>query len=166
MARVSDVATQVSADGVLTITVNGFDPIVIDPADYDAATRRHAMAHGFKQKYVDASALGASASLGEKHAAIMAVVQWHREGGPWNRVAGSGEGTGGDGLLVRAVMEYADLTRDQAITQVSGMDKPTQHAMRVSDDLAPIIRRLKEADDRKSAPKVDTSALLAKLRGA
>lgn len=164
MARVSDIATNVSAEGVLTITVQGFDPITIDPATYDEATRRHAMAHGFKQKYVDSAALGANATLAEKHRAIMALVNHHRDGGAWNRVGGNGDGTSGDGLLVRAIQKVYGLDRETAIAQVAGWDKPTQHAIRTSPDVAPTIAELKAADDKKAAPKVDVSAVLAGLR--
>lgn len=165
MARISEIATNVSDEGVLTITLNDGGPaIVIDPATYAAATQRAAMAYGFKQKYVDAAALGKTATIGEKRRAIMALVNHHRDGGAWNRVGGNGDGTSGDGLLVRAIQVYAGITRDAAIAQVAGWDKPTQHAMRTHADIAPIVARIKAEDDKATAPRVDVSSVLAGLR--
>lgn len=164
MARESDIATNVSPEGILTITVSGFPTIKIDPADYAETTRLHAMAHGFKQKYVDAAALGKDATLAEKHEAIMAIVDHHRDGGAWNRTGG-GDGSGGDGLLVKAVMEFAGIDRDTARAQVKGWDKKTQAAMRANPEIAPIIARIKAAEDKKAAASIDTGAQLAILRG-
>ena len=165
MARVPDIATEVSADGVLSITVAGFKPIVVDPATYTEATRRHAMAHGFKQKYVDAAALGAEASLGEKYEAIMAIVTHHREGGAWNRAGGAGDGTSGDGLLVKAVQQAFGLDRETARGQVKGWDKKTQAAMRAVPEIKAEIDKIKAAGDKRTAGAVDTSSALAALRG-
>lgn len=166
MARVSDIATDVSEAGVLTIEVRGFAPIIIDPDTYAAATRRHAMAHGFKQKYVDAAALGADASLAEKHEAIMAIVAHHRDGGAWNRVGGAGDGTSGDGLLVKAIQQAFGLDRDTARAQVKGWDKKTQAAMRAVPEIKAAIDAIKAADDKRAASTVDVSAALAGLRKA
>lgn len=165
MARESDVATEVSAEGVLTITVRGFAPVTIDPATYTEATRRQAMAHGFKQKYVDAAALGAEATLAEKHEAIMALVNHHREGGAWNRVGGAGDGTFGDGLLVKAIQQAFGLDRDTARAQVKGWDKKTQAAMRNVPEIKAEIDKIKAEDYKRKAGTVDTSAALAALRG-
>lgn len=165
MATDSAISTKVD-NGQLTITVHGFAPIVIDPADYPAELVNYAALHGFKQKYVDGAALGKGATLTEKHAAIMAIVEHHQTTGEWNRVGG-GDGTSGDGLLVRALMEAAGLGRDEARTAVGQMDKATQAAMRKDAEIAPIIARIKlEKPLPKASATVDTGSLLAKLRAA
>lgn len=163
MARDSIITTDITSDNRLTITVQGFPTIVIDPAGYNDEARQAAMLHGFKQKYADKAALGADASPAEKHAAIMRMVQWHRDGGDWNMTA-SGDGTSGDGLLCRAIMEATGIDRDAAREAVGAMDKKTQAAMRASAELAPIIARIRA---EKPAPKVaaiDATSLLAGLR--
>ena len=143
MARIDATVVSTIDNGVLTITVQGFDPIRVDPTDYPNELVEFAALHGLKQRYVDAAALGAGSTPGEKHAAIMALVTHHRDTGEWARVAGAGSGAGGDGLLVRAVMEVFGLDRDTARAQVGAMDKKTQHALRSAPELAPVIARLR-----------------------
>ena len=151
-------------NGILTITVSGHPAIVIDPADYPAELVSYAALHGFKQKYADAAALGAEATPAEKHAAIKALVDHHRDTGDWNRT-GAGDGTSGDGLLVRAVMEFNGMERDAAREAVATLDKATQAAMRASPELEPIIRRIKmERPAPKAKVGVDTAGLLAQLK--
>lgn len=166
MAR-ADSVVQTSVDnGCLTITVAGFAPIVIDPSECPRALLEHAALHGFKQKYVDAAALGAEATPREKYGAITALVLHHQETGEWNR-NGAGDGTSGDGLLIRALMEAAGIDRDTARTAVSGMDKKVQAAMRASDELRPIIARIRaERPAPKASASVDVAGLLAGLRQA
>lgn len=132
-------------NGTLTITVTGHPPILIDPTDYPPALNDYAALHGFKQRYVDAAALGADATDTDKYKAILALVDHHRATGEWSRV-GTGTGTGGsDGLLIRALMEYAGIDRDTARTRVAPLDRKTQDALRRSPELAPIIARLRTA---------------------
>jgi hypothetical protein len=107
---------------------------------------------------VDAAALGADATPAEKHAAITALVDHHATTGEWRR-NGQGDGTTGDGLLVRAIMEYHGMDRDAARTAVAGLDKKTQAALRASAELSPIIERLRVARTPKAS--VDVSAILA-----
>ena len=136
------------SDGILTIDVTGKPVIRIDPADYPDALRDYAALHGFKQKYTDAAALGAGASDAEKYDAIMAVITHHRTTG--------------------AVMEAYGLDRDTARTQVAAIDKKTQAAMRASDELAPIIARLRtEKKPRAATPDAlnAAQAAMAALRG-
>ncbi len=155
-------------NGVLTIDVTGCARITVDPSDYPASLIDYAALHGFKQKYTDAAALGAGASDAEKYDAIMAVVTHHRTTGEWNRTPGAGDGASGDGLLVRAVMEAYGLDRDTARTQVAAIDKKTQAAMRGSDELAPIIARLRTEKKPKAATPDALSAAqaaMAALRG-
>lgn len=157
------IATTVT-NGVLAITVAGFPTIRIDPDTLGASLVAEAALHGFKQKYVDKAALGAGATQQEKYEAIWRLVDHHAGGGDWNMVA-TGDGTSGDGLLVRALMEVAELDRDAARVAVGAMDKPTQHAMRQSPEIAPIIARMRA---EKPAPRavagVDTAGLLAALK--
>lgn len=154
--------TKVIDNGILTITVSGFSPFVVDPENLPRELVNHAALHGFGQKYGDAASLSKGATLAEKHAAIMAVVNHHAETGEWNR-KGGGDGTTGDGLLVSAIMEFESIDRDAARLLVSRMDKKLQAKMRAAPQLKAIIDRIKT----ERAPKVDTSfdaaAILAAL---
>lgn len=164
MARIDATVVSTIDNGVLTIVVQGFDPIRVDPTDYPNELVEYAALHGLKQRYVDAAALGSGSTPDEKHAAIMALVTHHRDTGEWARVAGAGSGAGGDGLLVRAVMEVFGLDRDTARAQVGAMDKKTQAGLRASPELAPVIARLRVA----KAPRVtvDTRAAVADAMAA
>jgi len=155
--------TSVSPSGELTIDMEGFPIIRVDPAEYTADCRRQAMAHGFKQKYVDAAALGKDATPAEKYAAITAIREHHLNGGAWNRTGG-GDGTGGDSLLVKGIMAAFGLDRDTAREQVTGWDKKTQAAMRAIPEIKAAIDAAKAADDKRAGSGVDTSAAMAALR--
>lgn len=164
MARTDATVQTVIENGVLTITVQGFDPIAVRAEDYPNDFVEYGFLHGMKQRYVDAAALGAGSTPAEKHAAIMALVNHNRDTGEWSRVGAAGSGAGGDGLLVRAVMEVFGLDRDTARTQVGAMDKKTQAGLRASPELAPVIARLRVA----KAPRVtvDTRAAVADAMAA
>ena len=160
-------------NGVLTIIVEGFAPIMIDPADYPSELVDHAALHGFAHKYGDAGALSAGATNAEKHAAIMLVVQHHQDTGEWNR-KGGGDGSGtGDGLLVAALVEWTNgpecpdgqpaLDRASARAVVGAMPKPTQRAMRGAEPLASIIARIKTARAPKTPMGFDAASVLAGL---
>ena len=88
MARDSEVSKTITDEGVLVITVRGFDPVWIDPANYTDKCRNAAMLHGFAQKYIDATALGKYAQPEEKYDAMTALVNHHKNGGDLNRSRG------------------------------------------------------------------------------
>jgi hypothetical protein len=161
------------ADGCLSVAVAGTDdgfgnPVswIVNPALLDPAIREAAMLHGLKQKLCDAAALGKDATPAEKVEAIRAVhaALTDPEAPTWNRKAG--DGTSGDGLLVRALQRVAGLDRDAARKAVAGMDKKTQAAMLREPEVAVVVAELKAADAaRQPAPVgVDTQGLLARLR--
>jgi len=151
-------------NGRLSITVEGFDPLVIDRDAYPEHIGDYAALHGLKQKLGDAMAIerdpdtGRSATPAQKHAAMMRVHE-SLLAGEWNRRA-EGDGTGTDGLLVRALVEFTGHPIEAVRATVAGWDKRTQAAMRGDENLVHIINRLRVA----RAPKgVDTGALLAGL---
>lgn len=165
MARDSEVSKTITEDGVLVITVRGFGPVRIDPANCTDECRQSAMLHGFTQKYVDATALGKDASLEEKYNAMMVLVDHHRDGGDWNRTRGDGTGTSGTNLLIPALMEYAGIDRATAVATVAQLNKSAQYAYRNSPELLPIVERLKAEQNRTpAAAAIDVSAKLAALK--
>lgn len=166
MARDSDVSTHIDDEAqTLTITVKGYAPIIVNPDQYPAELVAYAALHGFKQKYVDASALSAGSSLADKHAAIMKVVEHHKTTGAWNR-NNQGDGTAGDGLLLRAIMAFDGCDKETARALVGKMDKKMQAKMRASAELKPIIERLRAEREPKPTPGFDASSVLAQLRKA
>lgn len=162
MARTPLISAMID-NGILTIATEGHPAIMVDPADMPEALNAYAALHGYKQRIVDAAAKGPEATPAEKYAAMKAVYDHMFKSGEWSRV-GAGDGTSGDGLLARAIMEATGVDRDAARAAVAGMDKSTQYAMRMSDELAPIIARLRVA--RAPKPKaggIDVAAALAAI---
>lgn len=149
-------------NGLLTITVTGFAPFIIDPDNLPRELVNHAALHGFAQKYGDAAALSKGATLAEKYAAIKTVIDHHAETGEWNR-KGSGDGTTGDGLLVAAIMEFQACDRDTARGLVAKMDKKLQAQMRATPELKTIIDRIKTERAPKTPAGFDLTATLAAL---
>ena len=165
MARDSEVSKTITEDGVLVITVRGFGPVRIDPANCTDECRQSSMIHGYTQKYDYSTALGKDASLEEKYNAMMVLVGHHRDGGDWNRTRGDGTGTSGMNLLIPALMEYAGIDQATAVAQVAKLDKSAQYAWRNCKELLPIVERLKAAQNRTpAAAAIDVSAKLAALK--
>lgn len=135
-------------------------------AQLDAETKLRLMAHGLKQKTIDAGAIprdeqtGRSASLADKIAASMVVFgrvarnQWTapREGG-----------SGGRGsLLLRALMRLQPAkSREELAMWLAQKSKTEQAALRASAKIAPIIEQIKA--ETVGAIEVDTDALMAEL---
>lgn len=166
--RPTPVVASLIDNGILTITVQGFDPIRVDPDAMPASLNAYAALHGYKQKLMDAAAIerdettGRPAAPDAKYKAIRAVIDHMLETGEWNRTGG-GDGSG-DGLLVSALMEYLGQDAETVRATVATWDKRTQAAMRADPNLAPIIARLRIARDAKNAKGVDTAALLASMK--
>lgn len=164
MAKDADVMGKIE-NGTLTMIVKGFPPVVIDPAEHSEDCRLNALLRGYKDKYANATALGAGATLQEQYDAMTALIDHHRNGGDWNRTRGDGTGTSGTNLLIPALMEYTGIDRATAVATVAGLDKSAQYAYRNSPELLPIVERLKAAQNRTPAGVViDVSANLTALK--
>lgn len=161
MARKDSIVSTDIDNGRLFITVEG-TTLTVDPADYPQAFIDYAALHGMKQAIVDAAALGADSTPAMKLAAIKAKLARWADSGEW-AARKAGDGTTGDGLLVRAVMEFQGVDRETAQGLVGQMDKKLQAAMRASPQLAPIIERIKTERVSRKAPAVDVAAILAGL---
>lgn len=162
MKRAEAAVTTAIDNGILTVTVAGFAPFVCDPAALPDAIRDYAALHGIKQKLVDAAALsvvdGIRPTNKDKHDAIAGV--WDSiQSGVWNRRA-EGDGSGSDGLLVRALMAVTGQDRETVRETVAGWTKAEQSAMRSDPLIAPIIATMK----LEKAGKVNTSSLLEALK--
>ncbi len=178
MAQRSTVSTEIRRDNegtpmALVITVDGHEPIIVNPATLALDIQREAIVHGLKQKLIDAAALerdehGRPASATDKYNAILAVYNriTDEEDPQWNGRA-EGDGTSGAGLLVRAVAEATGQSVADVADVVKGWDKKTQAAMRADSTIKPIIDRMKAEMEAKRATAakatVDTGALLQGL---
>jgi len=150
-----------SIDGdAVIIAVTGHADVRVSLAGLHADIVTRAALHGLSQKLGDAGALSAGASDAERYEAIRAVAD-HLEqaacGEDWNRKA-TGDGSGGDGLLVRALVELGG-ERDAVKAKVAAMDKKTQAAVRALPQVADIIARMKAPKN----PAIGANALAALL---
>lgn len=164
MAKI--IETSVTDAGALVI-VTPAGTIMVNPANLSAEVRDAALLHGLKQKICDAAALerdpatGRSATPEDKYKAMRAVAD-RLHAGEWN-ARGEGDGSGGDGLLVRALAKVTGRPVDEIRPEVTKWDKKTQAAMRADPNIAPVIAELRAAADANKAKGVDTSVLLARI---
>ena len=147
---------------VLTITTDGQPDIRIDLKDLAPAIADRAALHGLSQKIGDAASSKTNdAERYEAMAAVAAHIADANDGDDWNRKP-AGDGSGGDGLLVRALVELTGAPRDAIRAKVGAMSKKDQAALRASEPVAGVIARL-----RAPAPEAAARAqgLLAALMG-
>lgn len=157
------------AQGVLTISCEGFKDIVANPLNMPNDICEQATLHGLKQKIVDAAAIGRnpdtgrSASVAEKYAAMLEVFE-RLCGGDWNKGRADGT-TGSGGLLFRAlVILYPAKSADDLRTYLEGKTKTEQAALRKNPKVAAIIDTLRDDDDAANG-ETDTDAMLDELAG-
>jgi len=146
--------------GLVMIEVDGNPAIVVRLSDLQADIVTRAALHGLSQKLGDAGALSAGASDAERYEAIRAVADHllgAESGDDWNRKA-AGDGSGSDGLLVRALVELG-ADRDAARAKVAAMDKKTQAAVRAMPEVSAVIARLKAPKN----PSIGANALAGLL---
>jgi hypothetical protein len=136
--------------------------IIVSAGDLSDDVQRMALAHGLKQKLVDAAAMscgpnGRPATIGDKFNAVNEVYQ-RLLIGEWNK-AREGQSTGG--LLVHALMEMTGKTRDQIVAFLDGKTAKEQAALRANPKVAPIIERMRA--ERAGSDAIDSDELLAGL---
>ena len=126
-----------------------------------------ALAHGLKQKLVDAAAIsrnpdtGRSATIDDKYNAVREVYD-RLLAGQWNKGRADGESGATGGLLFRALcIVYADKTPDAIREFLGKKTKEQQAALRVVPKIATIIEQLKAV--KAKTTDVDTDALLDEL---
>lgn len=151
------VVTLTKTGGVVSVVVQGYDPIIVDTGPLDPSVLTQAAMHGIGQKLVDAAALsrnpenGQAASVAEKYAAIKAVADRLNAGGAWNTERGEGVARGG--LLFAAMSrlypgKFADAeafgqwTATMA-TASKSTQKSVEAALRASAKVAPVIATIR-----------------------
>lgn len=147
----------------VTIRFSDGEELYLGESMVSEDVRRHALAHGFKQKLVDAAAMsrnpdtGRAATLADKKAAVGEVYA-RLLAGEWNKVR---EGGAVGGLLLSAVIRlYPSKTADELKAWLDGKTDEQKAALRVNPKIAPIIAAIK-AERAKEQP--DTDGLLAEL---
>lgn len=139
-------------------------PITFAVSQLTAELCNYAILHGLKAKIGDAAAkprnkeTGASATMEEKRAAMMSVVDTLLAG-QWNQR--NGEGGSEAGLLLSALIEFYEgkKTEEEARAFYNGLDDAQRSALRANPRIAPIIARIKSERAAKKAD-IDTDALL------
>jgi hypothetical protein len=155
-------------NGRLVITFdNGSDPIIVNPGNMPSALNETAALSGYMHRLRDCAALsvvdGVRPTTAMKRAEIARLVDHMETTGEFYRT-GQGDGTGSDGLLVRALAESCGITLDAARDTVAGWDKTFQAAMRKDPELAPIIARMKTAKPVAPDVAAKTRSVLEQLR--
>ena len=125
--------------------------------------------HGAKQKFIDAAAIsrnpvsGRSATVADKRAAVMEVIDRcvaHRQ---WNKAR---EGGGGSGTLLLAALErlYAGKkTRADLIAYLDGLSVDQKRQLERNPRVAPIIEAIRTERRLASGKADDGEDLLAQL---
>ena len=129
------------------------------------------MWHGAKQKFIDAAAIsrnpvsGRSATVADKRAAVMEVIDRcvaHRQ---WNKAR---EGGGGSGTLLLAALErlYAGKkTRADLIAYLDGLSVDQKRQLERNPRVAPIIEAIRTERRLASGKADDGEDLLSQLEG-
>lgn len=149
--------------GVLTFDLSDGTAIRLDTAALSTDIIAAALAHGLKQKVIDAAAIprntttGKSATDEEKIAAMKEVAQRLKDG-MWNAPKGEGAQTGG--ILATALCEITGQSREEMVAHLAAMSAAEKTALR---KLPAIAAKISEIEARTGKQVADVSGLLAKL---
>ena len=135
----------------LTLTFSNGDELVLDTDKLSEEIVADALAHGLKQKLVDAAAIsrdpsnGRAASIELKHASVKEVLE-RLLAGEWNKRREGGGNSGG--LLFRAlcVMYDGRKTVDDIKAYLEKLSDKEKAALRKNPKVAQVIDSLRTAD--------------------
>lgn len=147
----------------ITLTFSNGRDLVLRLSSLSADIATQAMYHGFKQKLVDAAAIGRdpdtgrSATIDDKYDAVREVYD-RLLSGEWNKTREGGTATGG--VMLRALMmAYPSKTKEQLTEYLKGKSAAEKAALK-------LVPKIASAIDTIMATKVgdvDTDALLGEL---
>lgn len=151
---------------ILTLEFANGNTLEMDTRQLAPSVISHALAHGLKQKLVDAAAIsrdprnGRAADINVKYAAVNEVFQ-RLMTGDWNKRREGGGNTGG--LLFRALVQMYEgrKTPEQLKEWLAGKSDKEKAALRKNPKLAQIIEDLRAADAKDGGAEPDD--LLAEL---
>ncbi len=144
-------------------------PTVLMYKDLSDSVRAEAFGYGLEVRLTRAAAIehaksGRPATAQERFDAIERLCQHYASGtDAWNMSGGGGGGLGQEAkILIEALMRVFSLDEDAAEMQVRGMSADERLALSMDDDIRPTVETIR----KERAGKVDTKALLEKLRRA
>ena len=129
------------------------------------------MWHGAKQKFIDAAAIsrnpetGRSATVGDKKAAILEVIERCTVHGQWNKAR---EGGGGSGtLLLEALIRMYAGKKDRGtlVAYLDGLTAEQKRQLERNPRVAPIIEAIRTERRLASGKADDGEDLLSQLEG-
>lgn len=128
MAKANAIVGTTIEGGVLTLTVAGFPPVVVDSAGLHPNIQLGAMMRGLKQRLENAAAIerdretGRSATPQEKYEAIRKLADWVLAGDQWEapRAAGSGRKFN-VGDVVAGMARGLKITVDEANAKIAAL---------------------------------------------
>lgn len=142
--------------------------LMFDPGNPSHKTALRSISHGLEQK------LGDSYSGVQDIDDSIEIVDQLMERlskGEWVAAREGASGLAGVSILCKALVEATGLPVDKIREQLSAWDAKTKAALRADPGIAPIVKRLeaekaaRAAAGGKGKPAIDTSALLAGLKG-
>lgn len=153
---------------ILTLTFSDGRAIELDAAKLAPDMQQAAMLHGLKQKLVDAAAIardtdtGRAATIGDKYNAVKEIYDRITGEEPsWNKVREGGAAAGSN-LLIRALMQMGNKSREDIEAYLDKRSKEEKLALRKNAKVAAIILELQAASADKS---IDTDSMLDDLMG-
>lgn len=169
MAKANSVVSLVknATARTVTVTVQGFAPLILAASDLTGEIRNEALVHGLGQKMVDSAALsrdtvsGKPATAAEKHAAIQAMFDQLTVEKVWNAER---EG-GATSILFEALCAMMpDQTPDAIRGILDGLTDAEKRGLPLDSEVAPFYKAVKDARDAKRGAGVDTAAVKAKFK--
>ncbi len=146
--------------GIVTVTVVGFPPLVVNLSDFTEEQHRMAEVHGVGQKLVDAAALGAEATPAEKYAEV-AAVHATLVAGQWN----SEREGGANSMLFEAIRLWQPTMSAEAIQAVlDDMSDKEKRDMPFDAEIAPHYKAVRDARAAKAGKGVDTASIKARFK--
>jgi hypothetical protein len=147
--RTPAVTTTVNGN-LLTVVFADGQTAEINTNQLDESIRHTAMMHGLNAKLVDAAAIGRdsvtgkSASLADKKAAVLEIVERLTGENPsWNKIReGGGNGGVNNGLLLRALMEVSGKTYEETRSFLLNLSAEQKAALRARERVANVIARM------------------------
>lgn len=167
-ARIPAITADIFGD-TLTLTFADGRVLSLDANTLADNIRHDAMLHGLKQKLVDGAAIarnpetGRSATLDDKFNAVLEIYSRITDltSPSWNKGRASGEGDGGNSLLLRALCKMSGKSPAVMAAALEGKTKAEKAALRTNPKVAAIIAELQA--ERLAQQGIDGAALLDEL---
>jgi hypothetical protein len=153
----------------LTLTFADGRVLTLEASTLTDEIKQAAMMHGLKQKLVDGAAIarnpetGRSATLEDKFQAVKEIFDRITDPAApsWNKGRASGEGDGGNSLLLRALCKMSGKSPAVMAAALEAKTKAEKAALRTNPKVAAVIAELQA--ERLAQQGIDGAALLDEL---